>query len=289
MFHVVVDTDETASRVLDIMIKEKVGRVTFMPLNRLKPKDVQYPNAPDAIPLIEKLRFDPAHAKAFKQVFGKTCVCRDLFIAAAYVRSHGLNTITLDGDKVDRKGSLTGGYHDVRRSRLEAVRSVHTWREKHTTDNTALREVKRAIASAEQEVTQLVGRIQVLTTQREKVAQTRDPLVEEAAGLTREHERLRGKITKLEQDIDELKAEQAGLQVRITDHERELKTPLAQGLTADEQTSIARLAKEVEERQATMVKLSKAKNQVSAIFYSKHFDANVSRSLVVRRIFWKSN
>ena len=103
-----MDTDETASRVLDIMLKEKTGRVTFMPLNRLKPRDVAYPNAPDAIPLIEKLQFDPRYEKAFKQVFGKTCVCRDLYIAAAYVRSHNLNTITLDGDKVDRKGSLTG-------------------------------------------------------------------------------------------------------------------------------------------------------------------------------------
>ena len=66
------------------MLKEKTGRVTFMPLNRLKPKEVVYPNAPDAIPLINKLRFDPIHEKAFKQVFGKTCVCRDLFIALIY-------------------------------------------------------------------------------------------------------------------------------------------------------------------------------------------------------------
>jgi structural maintenance of chromosome 3 (chondroitin sulfate proteoglycan 6) len=33
LFHVVVDTDETASKVLDAMLKEKTGRVMFMPLN----------------------------------------------------------------------------------------------------------------------------------------------------------------------------------------------------------------------------------------------------------------
>ncbi|KAI5116767.1 hypothetical protein M0805_004984 [Coniferiporia weirii] len=264
LFHVVVDTDETASRVLDIMLKEKMGRVTFMPLNRLKPKDTVYPNATDAIPLLGKLRFDPAHEKAFKQVFGRTCVCRDLFIAAAYVRSHGLNTITLDGDKVDRKGSLTGGFHDVRRSRLEAVRAVHSWHEKHAADGTALREVKRAIASAEQEITHLVGRIQVLTTQREKVQQSRDPLVDEASNLGREHERLRARIAKGEQDVDELQAEQAGLQVRIADHERELRSPMAQGLTADEDAAIARLAKEVEARQTALVELGKTKNELGS-------------------------
>ncbi|KAH8115688.1 structural maintenance of chromosome protein 3 [Phellopilus nigrolimitatus] len=264
LFHVVVDTDETASRVLDIMLKEKNGRVTFMPLNRLKPRDVAYPNAPDAIPLIDKLRFDPMHEKAFKQVFGKTCVCRDLFIAAAYVRSHNLNTITLDGDKVDRKGSLTGGYHDVRRSRIEAIRSVQSWREKHTADSGALREVKGAVAAAEQEITHLVGRIQVLNTQRDKVQQSRTPLVEEAAGLGQEHERLRGRIAKGEQDVDELQAELAGLQVRIDDHERELGTPMAAGMTAEEEAAIARLAKEVEARQTSLVELGKTKNELGS-------------------------
>ncbi|KAI0030417.1 hypothetical protein K488DRAFT_30253, partial [Vararia minispora EC-137] len=112
LFHVVVDTDQTASRVLDVMLKERTGRVTFMPLNRLSPKNPQLPSSDDAIPLLNKLRFDTTYAKAFQQVFGKTCVCRDLTVAAAYVKSHGINTITLDGDKVDRKGALTGGYHD---------------------------------------------------------------------------------------------------------------------------------------------------------------------------------
>lgn len=266
LFHVVVDTDETASKVLDIMLKEKVGRVTFMPLNRLKPKPVAYPNAPDAIPLIEKLRYDPTHDKAFKQVFGKTCVCRDLFIAAAYVRSHGLNTITLDGDKVDRKGSLTGGYHDVRRSRIEAIRAVQTWREKYDTDHAALQEVKRGIAAIEQEITHLVGRMQVLTTQREKVQQSRDPLIEEATALSREHERLKERITKGEQDVDELEAELAGLQVRIQDHERELKSPMAKGLSVDEERTISQLAKEVEARQAALLELGKTKNEVSRSF-----------------------
>ncbi|KZV98658.1 hypothetical protein EXIGLDRAFT_562784, partial [Exidia glandulosa HHB12029] len=63
-------------------------------------------------PLIDKLTYDDAYGKAMQEVFGRTDVCRDLNVAAAYVRSHGLNTITLDGDEVDRKGALTSGFHD---------------------------------------------------------------------------------------------------------------------------------------------------------------------------------
>ena len=52
LFHIVVDNDDTASRILDVMVKEKKGRVTFMPLNRLKPRRVTYPDQQEeAVPL----------------------------------------------------------------------------------------------------------------------------------------------------------------------------------------------------------------------------------------------
>ena len=46
LFHVIVDTDRTASQILSIMNKQKLpGEVTFLPLNKLNPPDVDYPNA----------------------------------------------------------------------------------------------------------------------------------------------------------------------------------------------------------------------------------------------------
>lgn len=51
LFQIVVDTDATATRILDVMIKEKSGRVTFVPLNRLKAQNVDYPQANEAIPM----------------------------------------------------------------------------------------------------------------------------------------------------------------------------------------------------------------------------------------------
>jgi structural maintenance of chromosome 3 (chondroitin sulfate proteoglycan 6) len=68
LFHVVVDNDETVSSILAVMSKEKSGRVTFMPLNRLKSQNVQYPKADDALPMISKLKFDRTYIMAFEQV-----------------------------------------------------------------------------------------------------------------------------------------------------------------------------------------------------------------------------
>ncbi|KAJ7684992.1 structural maintenance of chromosome protein 3 [Mycena polygramma] len=262
LFHVVVDNDETASKVLDVMLKEKTGRVTFMPLNRLKPTSAQMPNAQDAIPILQKLKYDATHEKAFQQVFGKTCVCRDLTIAAAYVKSHGINTITVDGDKVDRKGALTGGFHDVKRSRIEAVKNVTSWRAKWEAEDARSREVKTAILRVEQEITQLGGRIQVLNQQINQIRESRERLMEEGGTLTKEKEKLKERIAKLERDQEELEVELGSLDTKLTGYNNELQSPLTKGLTDQEEAEVVSLTEEVEKRRKDMVELGKTKNKL---------------------------
>jgi structural maintenance of chromosome 3 (chondroitin sulfate proteoglycan 6) len=244
------------------MIKEKTGRVTFMPLNRIKPKPVQFPQAPDAIPLIDKLKFDDRYRKAFQQVFGKTCVCKDLTVAAAYVRSHNLNTITLDGDKVDRKGSLTGGYHDVRRSRIEGVRAVKSWGEKYDKNVQRLQAVKVDISRLEQDITMVVGQMQVTTAQRNAAQASREPLLHEMAALEEETQRLREKIQKAEMDSNDTELEIQSLEQRLADYEKELASPMADQLTEAEVIETNKLGKLVDRTKQSLLDLVRRKNEV---------------------------
>ena len=198
------------------MMREKNGQVTFMPFNRLKPA----PNAQDAIPLMDKLRFDAKPLKAFQQVFGKTCMCREHTIAAAYVKSLCINTITLDGDEVDHKGALTGGYHDVRRSRIEAIRNVRSWCTSHTEHAAPLREVKATIATLEQEITKGAGELQKLTARQGQARAVRESVAEEVAVLLKEKERHAARIARLEGDIEEVRSELTGLDAKIEGFQR---------------------------------------------------------------------
>ena len=46
LFHIIVDTDRTASQILSVMNKQKMaGEVTFLPLNKLQPPNPTYPQA----------------------------------------------------------------------------------------------------------------------------------------------------------------------------------------------------------------------------------------------------
>ena len=291
LFHVVVDTDQTASKVLEVMLRERTGRVTFMPLNRLKPKNPVPPSADDAIPLLEKLRYDPAHAKAFEQVFGKTCVCRDLTVAAAYVKSHGINTITLDGDKVDRKGALTGGYYDIRRSRLEAVKNVATWRSRVAAEENRSREVKAATLKLDQEIARVGGRIQILGNQQKVAREAREGINSETATLQKEKERVEGRITKLEEDVQELNGELRTLSARIEAYRLELSSPMVQELSVEERSYIDELSRDIEARQKLLVEMGKTKTEVCIpAFHSDEFAlTNVGVSWAEARISFKSS
>ena len=97
LFHIVVDTDETASAILEVLNRERGGRVTFMPLNRLKPKETTYPDSDNAIPLLSRLEYDEKFYTAMLQVFGKAILAPTLEEASSFARSHNLTGITFEG------------------------------------------------------------------------------------------------------------------------------------------------------------------------------------------------
>lgn len=120
LFHHIVESDRVGTQILKEMNKLKLpGEVTFMPLNRLQVKVHDYPDDPDSIPMISKLKYEEQYDKALRYIFGKTLICRNLERATELAKSTGLDCVTLEGDQVSSKGCLTGGYFNTSRSRLE--------------------------------------------------------------------------------------------------------------------------------------------------------------------------
>ncbi|WVO12564.1 hypothetical protein L204_100168 [Cryptococcus depauperatus] len=261
LFHVVVDNDETVSRLLEVMNREKSGRVTFMPLNRLKSHAVNYPKANDAIPIIQKLRFDREYVMAFEQVFGRTIICEDLQTAAHYTRSHGLNAVTVEGDRVDRKGAMTGGYHDIRRSRLDAVKATKRWRTDHDTNSKRHAEIKSGLARLEQEISTTMGQIQVLEAKKKQILDSRVMLSTALTWTAREEENARSRVRKLESSLQEAEGELRDARSKRVSYEDELKTPLRQNLTDNELRELKDLTQKVEEQKQNLLEVTQAKSK----------------------------
>lgn len=72
LFHVVVDTEDTAALILQHLNEQRTGRVTFMPINRISAKAVAPPASDEVIPMISRLRFD----EKFRSIFAQVCPSR---------------------------------------------------------------------------------------------------------------------------------------------------------------------------------------------------------------------
>ncbi|CAI7573262.1 unnamed protein product [Penicillium palitans] len=264
LFHYVVDTDETATTVLEMLQKEKAGRVTFMPLNRLRSRPMNMPRASDTIPMIDKLQYDPAYERAFQHVFGKTIICPNLQVASQYARSHGVNAITPEGDRSDKRGALTGGYHDSRQSRLEAVKSLAKWRDEYETKRNRGTEIRKELEKLDQMITKAVGELQKLEQQRHQVQNSSGPLRHE---LRAKRDLLQNKNDTLEakrRALRNVESNLAALNDQVNAFETELASPFQKALTSEEEARLETLSSTVQDLRRHYQELSGQRSELEA-------------------------
>lgn len=63
-----VENDDISTQIIRHLNAQRGGRVTFIPLNRVKAPQISYPQDNDVIPLLKKLKFSNRFSKAFEQV-----------------------------------------------------------------------------------------------------------------------------------------------------------------------------------------------------------------------------
>jgi len=177
LFHHIVDNDKVGTKILTEMNRLKLpGEVTFMPINRLNAKDINFTENPDANPMISVMRYDKKFEVVMKFIFGKVLICRSLEVATQLARSTHLDCITLSGDQVSHKGSLTGGYFDTRRSRLD-LHKTHTNLVKEIEDQKdALDNHHKKLADVESQINQIISEMQKAETKNSKNKDTFDKM-----------------------------------------------------------------------------------------------------------------
>lgn len=108
--HIVVETDEVAAQCVMMVKKAKAGRVTFLPLNKLKPYVINTNIKEKGVigKAIDLVEFKEKYRKAAEFVFGQTVIVKNLDAARKIGFSY--RAVTLDGDVVNPSGAITGGF-----------------------------------------------------------------------------------------------------------------------------------------------------------------------------------
>lgn len=264
LFHYVVDNEQTATYLANALQKQYGGRITFIPLSNLRVRSSNLPRANDAVPLVSKIEYDPLYEKAFQQVFGGTIICPNLTVAGQYARSHGVNGVTPDGDITNKRGAMTGGFIDTRKSRLEAVRAVNKWRDECDQLQTKAAEIRKDIERKDQEITRAMGEERKLEQRLRQMDDGYGPLRAELnakiSQTDRERDRLEAAI-KRQEAVDKNMKEFGD---KLSAYEAELGSDFKKALTANEERQLETLSTQVQELQKEWNEVSSSRRQLES-------------------------
>lgn len=254
--HVVVDTDGTAARLVTLMQQRRAGRVTFIPLNRLERNLPPPPTASrEAIPLVSKIKCDPRFNAAVQQVFSRTLVTRTVAIATELSHDHGVDCVTLDGDQVNKRGAMTGGFLDIGRSRILAASVLREARKELDETTPQIDQLKQQEEEMHAQMSHVLGEVQrregtqrsansTLARINEEISQLERYIATDKTNIPRAHER----VAEGQQSI-------AVTNKSIEDMEQEMGTPMSSGLTPEEEAQMDSLKQQGEDLRGQLASL----------------------------------
>ena len=132
---VVVDDDRIAAQAIALLKSRRAGRLTFLPLNKIRAPGGGNSGAAFArgarpggdsgtgliARAVELVRFEPVYEQVFAYVFGDTLVFSDL--SSARQQLGRSRAVTIDGELLEKSGAMTGGSLSPRSGGLSFGRS----------------------------------------------------------------------------------------------------------------------------------------------------------------------
>nr|WP_325302968.1 chromosome segregation protein SMC [uncultured Dysosmobacter sp.] len=217
--NIVVDREEDAKSAIAFLKQRDGGRATFLPLTAIRGEELRQRGVeaePGFVGLASRLvRFDGKYRNIFENLLGRTVIAEDLDYGIAMARKYqnAFRIVTLDGQVINRGGSMTGGSV----SRGSGVLSRAAELEKLSGRSDAMQEALSA-AQAEEETAQreLSAAQYELETAEGQRRQAEDEVLR-LEGTRRHFEIL---LSSLRESLDNLTGELESLNGRLADNAR---------------------------------------------------------------------
>ncbi|MCB4429248.1 chromosome segregation protein SMC [Synechococcus sp. MU1643] len=236
---VVVDDDRIAARAIELLKSRRAGRLTFLPLNKIRASGGSgsaafargaRPGGDSGAGLIgravELVRFEPIYDQVFAYVFGDTLVFSDL--ASARQQLGRSRAVTLDGELLEKSGAMTGGSFSQRSSSLSFGRSSD--QDEAEPLRRRLLELGESLVACRREESRLAQLIEQQKPQLRELEKQQAALIAERNAARRNHgpllERSRQRaerLNKLQQDQTEQQQRLAAISAALTPLTAELQ------------------------------------------------------------------
>ena len=216
---VVVDDDRIAARAIELLKTRRAGRLTFLPLNKIRAaggggsqrNGAAFERAGGAVGsdglvgrAVELVRYEPVYGEVFRYVFGDTLVFRDL--ASARRELGRCRAVTLDGELLEKSGAMTGGSLQQRGNQLSFGASSDA--DEAEPLRRRLLELGETLAASRRKEAELGRALEELRPQLSQLEQRRAALEAERNAAQRAHgplqqrrEQLSARIQQVENDL----------------------------------------------------------------------------------------
>ncbi len=211
MHFIVTDDSDSATQAIKWLKQKKLGRTTFIPLDKIKFMDVseqaekalRHEGAVDLA--ISLVKFDKKYFNAFSYVFGETVIVKSIDIA----KEIGYGTCrmaTLDGDLAESSGAVTGGFKHgtLTQHEIKLVDELKARLEKYEKKKKALLSELEDLRGAMNGIRGLKGEVELKIKEQEVLVREMDGRLGEYKGFSEKHE---SKSAQAESQIAELKNE----------------------------------------------------------------------------------
>lgn len=219
--YLVVEDDSVAAAAIALLKRERAGRVTLLPLNKIRGNGPNGPNGlraalqrggtPDgwidyATNLIE---FDDRYRNIFEYVFGATVIFETLDQARPHLGKHRI--VTLDGELLETSGAMTGGSLQRSRGGLHFGSATGP-----TDDHPALREHQSRLSELDRILGRCDGAIAQAKLDRQRHSQALDALRSQHRDAQRQVEQLETLLITTDRQIERLNGQRDRLATDLT-------------------------------------------------------------------------
>lgn len=170
--NVITHDEDDAKQLVHLLATKNLGRATFLPITAVKPRTIK----PEERQILrgmgqrvlgvasELVTYQPAIAGVVSNLLGRVIVCDNLDSAIALARQaqYAFKIVTLDGDIIEPRGSITGG------SKNAVANTV--W---HTNN---LQQIAKDLEGVEANIANLQNKLQTLQPQTPTVKQANTQL-----------------------------------------------------------------------------------------------------------------
>ena len=207
---IVVKSDDVAEKCINLLKKERMGRATFLPLNKIRYREVGKVSGQGIIGFaIDLIKYDNRYEPAIKYAFGETLVVENLEIARKYIGNYRM--VTLDGDLILKSGAMTGGFRkesNVNRI-MKYRKEIEKFEEENEEikDNIAILEVKLDKIKEKEEEAIEEADISSLADETEKIRKERSEYYNKRLTLQTKVSDFNIRKVKIESTLENLNAE----------------------------------------------------------------------------------